>query len=199
MMCGQRQSANLVPSSAAWNCLPHALKFLQTFTNHVICPVLSPLVTDAWWQVTRPVHLQQSFQSLTIKQRNNLLTNTPAKHSVFDSVLTQLVKQAAGVLAAVLCHLCNALLQKSIQLTSLKQPIVWPRLMKLTLDPDRLTSHRPVSNLSFITNLIGHVAAEQFVRHAELKGQCFWFNSQRPVGFIRQRQLFCQFTTSSWP
>ena len=50
---------------------------------------------------------------------------------------------------------------------SQKQAIVLPRLKKSTLDPDHLTSYRPISNLSFTSKVAERIVASRFVQHAE--------------------------------
>ena len=42
-----------------------------------------------------------------------------------------------------------------------------PLLMKTTMDPDILSSYRPISSLSFLSKLVERVAMSRFVRHAE--------------------------------
>jgi len=70
-------------------------------------------------------------------------------------------------LAPVVTSLCNCSFQADILPAAQKQAIVLPRLKKPTLDSTKLSSYRPISNLSFISKLVEHVAASIFVRHAE--------------------------------
>jgi len=64
-------------------------------------------------------------------------------------------------IAAVLCNLCNRSTQSDIFPSQLKQARVLPLLKKSTADPDKCSSYRPISNLSFISKLI-----ERFVASA---------------------------------
>jgi len=54
--------------------------------------------------------------------------------------------------------------------TSQKLAIVRPLLKKSTLDPDEVSSYRPVSNLSFISKTVERVVAARFSKHIESNG-----------------------------
>ena len=44
------------------------------------------------------------------------------------------------------------------------------RLKKSSLNPDDLNSFCPISNLSFLSKIIGRVVVKQFMNHADLNG-----------------------------
>jgi len=56
-------------------------------------------------------------------------------------------------------------MQASIFPLSYKHAIVLPRIKKTTLDPDSLTSYRPISNLSFISKVVERVVARRLMSH----------------------------------
>ena len=53
----------------------------------------------------------------------------------------------------VICSLCNSSLQNGIMPATHKHAIVLPRLKKSTVDPNTLSSYRPISNLSCLSKL----------------------------------------------
>ena len=65
--------------------------------------------------------------------------------------------------------MCNASLTEGVFPDSLKHAVVRPRLKKPTLNPDELSSYRPISNLSFISKTVERVVAARFAVHAELQ------------------------------
>jgi len=48
----------------------------------------------------------------------------------------------------------------------LKQARVLPLLKKLSLDPDVVTSYRPISNLSYLSKRIERVVVTRFAKHS---------------------------------
>ena len=54
--------------------------------------------------------------------------------------------------------------------SQLKSAIVKPLLKTSTLDPEIFKNYRPVSNLSFISNVIEKVIANQLLKHMEENG-----------------------------
>ena len=91
----------------------------------------------------------------------------PSKSCQLDPLPTWLLKQLKDTLAPVISSLCNCSFQTGVLPAAQKQAIVLPRLKKPTLDSSKLSSFRPISNLSFISKLVERVAANRFIRHAE--------------------------------
>ena len=56
-------------------------------------------------------------------------------------------------------------MQAGIFPSSHRHAIVLPRIKKTTLDPDSLTSYRPISNLSFISKVVERVVARRLMSH----------------------------------
>jgi len=79
------------------------------------------------------------------------------------------VKPTADHIAPFLCAMCNASLKLAVMPVGQKQAVVYPRLKKATLDPDDPSLYRPISNLSFISNLFERVVASRFIKQAEGK------------------------------
>ena len=115
----------------------------------------------------RPTNSFSHISPVSCSEVIKVLASMPAKSCFLDPVPTWIVKKMQDVLAPVICNLCNATLRCAIFPASQKQAIVSPRLKKSTLDPDHLTSYRPISNLSFTSKVVERIVASRFVRHAE--------------------------------
>jgi len=70
--------------------------------------------------------------------------------------------------APIITTLCNVSFRSATLPASQKQAVVLPRLKKPTLDPNNLSTYRPISNLSFLSKLIEHSVARRSVTHAEV-------------------------------
>jgi len=99
-------------------------------------------------------------------RENSLLKNTLPNTCALDPIPTWLLKQLASHIALVICHLCNLSLEHGVLHTQLKQARVLPLLKKPTLDPDEACSCRPISNLSYLSNLIERVVFSRFAEHS---------------------------------
>ena len=87
------------------------------------------------------------------------LSRTPAKHCLLDPVPTWLVKRASDVLAPVLNKICYASLKSEDLPDTQKSALVFRRLKKPTMDAEDANSHRPISNLSFVSKFVERVVA----------------------------------------
>ena len=94
-----------------------------------------------------------------------LLKTTPAKSCELDSVPTWLLKHLASVIAPTICHLCNLSMKNGVFPAQLKQARVQPLLKKSTLDPDDVSSYRPISNLPYISKFIERVVVSRLSHH----------------------------------
>ena len=83
-----------------------------------------------------------------------LLKTTPAKSCELDPVPTWLLKHLASVIASTVCHLCNLSMKNGVFPAQLKQARVL--LKKSCLDPDDVSSYRPISNLPYQLSVISY-------------------------------------------
>ena len=65
----------------------------------------------------------------------------------------------------VLTNIVNTSLTTGIYPSIYKTAIVKPLLKKPTLDPNELNNYRPVSNLSFLSKVLGKVVLAQVFSH----------------------------------
>ena len=71
----------------------------------------------------------------------------------------------ASVIAPTICHLCNLSMKNGVFPAQLKQARVQPLLKKSTLDPDDVSSYRPISNLPYISKFIERVVVSRLSHH----------------------------------
>ena len=106
-----------------------------------------------------------SFDPVTDTEIRKILSTCPITTSVLDPIPSWLLKQLSHLFIPVICHLCNLSLQSGIFPSSHSRAVVLPRLKKPTLDPDSLSSYRPISNLSFLSKLVERAVARRYLSH----------------------------------
>ena len=114
----------------------------------------------------RPVPPLTSFEPVTEKEIQTLLSNSPAKSCSVDPIPTWLLKQLSVHIVPVICFLCNLSLRTGTFPPALKHALVHPRIKKPTLDPEVANHYRPISNLPYISKLVERVIARRFISHA---------------------------------
>ena len=108
-----------------------------------------------------------NFAPTTSKEISDILSKAPHKHCNLDPIPTWLVKKAATVLVPIIGKLCNASLSSGSLPSAQKHATVRPLLKKPTLDPDELSSYRPISNLTFVSKMVERVVAARFNKHVD--------------------------------
>jgi Reverse transcriptase (RNA-dependent DNA polymerase) len=91
------------------------------------------------------------------------------RNTALDPAPTWLMKPAVPILASTITLMCNASLTEGVFPDTLKHAVVRPRLKKPMLNPDELSSYRPILNLSFISKIVERVVAARFAIHAALQ------------------------------
>ena len=117
--------------------------------------------------VARPCPALDTLDMVTADEVIRVISNSPAKHCQLDLAPTWLAKKLSPALADVIAMMCNVSFAESTVPSDLKSALVCPRLKKSILDPDDMTSYRPISNLSFISKTLERLVAKRFIGHAE--------------------------------
>jgi len=102
----------------------------------------------------------------TVNEVAIILKKSSPKYCQLDPAPTWLVKRASDVLAPVIAHMCNMSFAQSKMPDRSKRAIVSPLLKKRTLDSNDPASYRPISNLSFVSNVVEKVVDARFAAHA---------------------------------
>jgi len=96
---------------------------------------------------------------VTADEIMRLVGKAPTKHCSLDPAPTSLVKRVLPLLADTFAKICNTSFHEGVFPQNLKQALVRPRLKKSTLDPDDLHSHKPISNLTFLSKVVERAVA----------------------------------------
>jgi hypothetical protein len=107
------------------------------------------------------------FGDVTSDEASHIVMKAPAKHCSLDPAPTWLVKRLLPLLGDTLARICNASFHEGSFPGSLKTAVVRPRLKKPTLNAEDLNSYRPISNLSFLSNVVECATAARLIVHIE--------------------------------
>ena len=114
--------------------------------------------TTAKFSVFSPVSDEDLLK--TIKEMNK-------KHCQLDPMPTSLVSGCLPELLPSISKIVNDSLANGTFPHSFKEAIIRPSFKGKELDPDHLTSYRPVSNLSFLSKVIEKVVSVQLIDYLE--------------------------------
>ena len=109
------------------------------------------------------------------------------KSCSLDPIPMHVLKSVVIVLAPAITSIVNESLVSQIFPDSFKTAHVTPLLKKPSLCPEQLSNYRPVSNLSFLSELTERVVADQFV--SQLNITCMFLCNLLIVRFILVKLL----------
>ena len=142
-----------------------------------IPPLLDTLCLDHF----RPARLYDEVYQL--------ITSYGNKSCELDSIIpTWLIKECVNELLPLILPIINNSLSTGVFPSICKQTIIRPLLKKANVDPEVLKNYRPVSNLNFISQILGKTVMQRIEEHLER------FSLQDPLQFayidriIQQRQ-----------
>jgi len=117
---------------------------------------------------TRPVSNKfDAFHPVTTSEVSQLLKQSANKQCPSDPIPTWLLKRLSPVLSPVITSMFNSSFQQNKFPTAHKNAIVHPLLKKSSLDPDDLSSYRPISNLSFISKTLERLVSKRLSAHMD--------------------------------
>jgi len=102
-----------------------------------------------------------SWTAVTVDEVEKLIASALNKTCQLDPAPTWLVKEMLGLLAPFVALLFNKSLDTGCSPAEFKQAVVCPLLKKSGLDTAEMKNYRPVSNLSFLTTLLGKVVQDR--------------------------------------
>ena len=97
----------------------------------------------------------ETFSLVTGQQVKNIILKAPKKSCMLDPVPTYLVHECLDDLIPAITAIINESLVSGIVPPPFKQAIVLPLLKKPNLDRNVLKNYRPVSNLHFLSKILG--------------------------------------------
>ena len=116
---------------------------------------------------TVPFQTLHVFDPATTEEVRGLVMATAPKHCELDPAPTTVVKNLIDSLAPVMSTIVNKSLTSGIVPPSMKSALVRPSLKKASLDPEKISNYRPVSNLSFLSKILEKVVNKRLDTHLE--------------------------------
>ena len=111
-----------------------------------------------------------SFLTMSEGEVLKIITFTPNKSCDMDQIPTSLVLDCISELLTPIRNIVDYSLQKGSFPSCFKTAHVTPLLKKVGVDRNTLKNYRPVSNLSYISKVIGKAVARQINEHIAHKG-----------------------------
>ena len=107
------------------------------------------------------------FQPVSDEQLTKIVKGMNKKHCSLDPIPSTLVGAAFPALLPIISKIVNCSLSKGEVSKNLKEAVIRPSYKNNELDPDELSSYRPISNLSFVSKIIEKCVADQLTAHVE--------------------------------
>ena len=114
-----------------------------------------------------PSNKLSKFAMVSDQELLTIVKGMNKKHCDSDPLPTSLVLALLPELLPILSDIVNKSLQSGGFPEAFKTALIRPSYKKKGLDPDELTSYRPISNLSFLSKLVEKCAAVQLSKHLE--------------------------------
>ena len=106
-----------------------------------------------------------TFMDATEAEIWNIIKLSPVKSCELDPSPTWLLKECIAALVPLITDIVNMSLRESMIPKSLKTALIQPLLKKTGLDSDISRKNRPVSNLTFISQVIENVISGRLNEH----------------------------------
>ena len=105
------------------------------------------------------------FKSLSLVEVKELLKKSKTKSCDMDPIPTSILKKCLETLGGQITSIINSSLSQSHFPSILKRSMVIPSIKKNSLNPNKFSSYRPISNLSFLSKIIEKSIAMQLERY----------------------------------
>ena len=83
---------------------------------------------------------------------------TATKSCTLDPIPIQVLKEHVGSLVPIIMKMVDMSMSSGTVLPSIKMALLTPLLKKTTLDPNTLKNYRPVSNIPYLSKVLGRIA-----------------------------------------
>ena len=107
------------------------------------------------------------FQLITNDCVKEVLQEMPKKSCDLDPIPTPILHDCLEEITPIVADIVNKSLSCGVVPQCFKHALVKPLLKKAILDPNWLSSYRPVSNLPFLSKVLEHIVLKQFLQHLE--------------------------------
>ena len=153
-------------------------KFSEFFIDKVsniqdsMTEILDPLSTfDVFLEPAMSARFTQ-FTLLPNKQVMDLVKNSPIKSTPLDPIPADLLKLCQSIIIPVFTSIINLSLSTGIFLDCLKEARLSPIIKKNNLDREVLNNYRPISNLTYLLELVERAVCTQLSSHKTANHLC---------------------------
>ncbi len=105
------------------------------------------------------------FHPVSLEEVLKMIKSSPVTSCKLDPLPSSVFKVCVPELLPVLTKMVNLSLSSGHFPVHLKEACVLPLLKKPNLDPESLSSYRPISNLRYISKIIERIAVDQLQAH----------------------------------
>ena len=130
-----------------------------------------------------------AFKQITADSLGSLLKKCLLKSCALDTIPTLLLLECLDAVLPVLTYILNTSLTSGIYSSIYKTAIVKPLLKMSTLNSNDLKNYRPVSNLSFLSNVLEKVVLAQVLSHLNSHNLISNFQSAYHLGHSTETAL----------
>ena len=129
------------------------------------------------------------FTPATVEEMRLIIKNSPTTSCGLDPLPTWLLKECLEDLLPAIVNIINRSLDTGIMTRAFKQATVRHLLKKSGLNLEQLGNFWPVSNLSYISKLVGKVVASRLNAHMDAQNLSSHFSL--PIGRNTVLKLPC--------
>ena len=137
------------------------------------------------------------FTLVSVEDVALTIGSSPTKSCSLDRIPTSLLKRMVGILSPSLTRMINDSLSSGFVPLELKQALITPLVKKSTLNPELLSSYRPVSNLPFIAKPLQRIGVKRVNVHLT-DGRRMAPRAAASPTFVKTRERHRVGNHSSW-
>ena len=107
------------------------------------------------------------FQPCSAEEIRRIIQQSPAKSCALDPLPHSLLIKSLDHIMPILTLICNNSMLQGVVPDCEKSTVIVPIVKKLGLDPDCMSSYRPVSNLTFLSKLVECLVCGQLMAYLQ--------------------------------
>ena len=110
------------------------------------------------------------FETVSEKFIRDLVLKSPTKSCSLDPIPTGILKEHVDLVATPITNIINESFSSGVFPDSLKEGVVFPSFKKSCTDQEAFASYRPITNISFLSELLERAAAIQTKNYLTAEG-----------------------------
>ena len=172
-----RSTPPTLPNSSCPSTL--ASGFLNHFNDKVarLSASFPPLTSPPQTTASPPPFSLSSFTLASTEEVHSIIMSSTNATCSLDVIPTFLLKSCIDALIKPITTIINFALKEGTFPPDFKHAVVHPKLKKLSLPVDDLSSYRPISNLNFISKILERIIHTRINRHLQSFPSAFSYQS----------------------